>query len=298
MGMAAENAFQLSGRYILALPTEGVAGAVHKLVVAATDMTNQVARVEVDVTLGKHVAQQCGFGFFLLRVAHERRCLGDLSEKQPRLSVIGGDQVTIGIAHRLLGFLVILDQGDVAAAESDGVVHVKDIQKRHVAFAGGVELVNIVDREALAEFLPDRRPQPVADHHPDRVVGVIILRWPVEQITTQLADITETRAAIVMNILPEFAGTEAPTNDHGGRASDDGAPADQQASGVVERQREVEHVVRPHSRNDVSETRVSREPAFMIGDGCFGHPGGAGRIDVEQEVRLGDGGRCRRVLGA
>ena len=279
--MQGKNALDFGGGDVLALPAEGVPGAVHELEMLEADLAHQVTGVEVAIAGLEDVLEDRGLGLLLLGIADERGGRGDLADEQAGLALLHLLHEAVGAAQGLLGFLVVLDDDRVAAAEAHGVVEVEDVQKGDVALAGGVELVDVVDAEAASEFLPDGRAQAVADHHAHRVVGVVGLRRAIKQIAAELADIAEAGALIALDVVPEAAGAETPADDQRGWTGDDRAPAHQKASGVIERQGEIETIGGAHAGDQVAEATVRRHPAQVIGDRGFGHAGGARGVDIE-----------------
>ena len=91
---------------------------------------------------------------------------------------------------------------------ADRALLVLEVEQRHVAFGGGVELDDLRNLEAALERPPDLGPQPVAAGEPQPVRALLRMRRRVEQVAAELADILEQRAVPAHDVVPELARGE------------------------------------------------------------------------------------------
>src|SRR5438046_790068 len=63
-----DRLFDLGRRYVLALPTEGIADAVDKIEIAVRVLAHEIAGAEPSVALLEHVAQDLGVSLRLRRI--------------------------------------------------------------------------------------------------------------------------------------------------------------------------------------------------------------------------------------
>ncbi len=70
-----------------------------------------------------------------------------------------------------------------------------------------------------------RRAQTVADHFPDPVFTVVGTGRLIDQVTAQLAHVTDGRRPVLVHVAPELAGTEFAADGETRSAADGRAPA-------------------------------------------------------------------------
>ena len=113
------------------------------------------------------------------------------------------------------GLRIVLDQRDRhavtqegwnAADRSDAALAVVE---REAALRGRVVLQNLGDAESRLEGLPNLRAQSVAAAQAQRMLRLVGLRRPGEQIAAQLTDVLKERALVGDDILPEAPRRES-----------------------------------------------------------------------------------------
>src|SRR5690606_5745855 len=100
-----------------------------------------------------------------------------------------------------------------------------NIGEADIAFAGGIELGDLLYAEALLELGPDRGAQAVADHATQAVALFRRVHGLVEQVAAQFADVTEAGGVVAGDVLPEGAGGEPAAQSDGRTAGQGRAPA-------------------------------------------------------------------------
>ncbi len=80
--MPRHDVFNFGSRDVFSLPTEGVASAIDELSMTETNITQQVARVEVAITLLEYITEDTGFILGGVGVTIERCLVGDLGNHQ------------------------------------------------------------------------------------------------------------------------------------------------------------------------------------------------------------------------
>src|SRR6202030_3826637 len=70
----ADDLRNLGGRYVFALPAEGIADAVDKIEIAFGVAAHEIAGAKPNIALGKHIAQDFGLVVGRVGVAFESTC--------------------------------------------------------------------------------------------------------------------------------------------------------------------------------------------------------------------------------
>src|SRR5262249_2936868 len=152
-----------------------------------------------------------------------------------------------------------------------------------VALGRGVVLENLRDSKALLELAPDLRTQSVAAGYAQRVLCFFFLRRSGEEITTQLADILEQRAALGDYALPESAGREALAQHPRSAPDQRSARRDDAAHAVVHRQAIVHAVFGLHVDETGEPVAPLHEP--VVADiRRLRQPGGSRGVDAERTI--------------
>src|SRR5690606_24468573 len=152
-----QDIFYLGSRYVLAMPAKRIAEPVDELRVLAADITHQIAGVEPGIAFLEDVAKDRRFAFGRVGIAVEGPFLADFTEQQPGFAFICLEHESLAVTQGSILVQVVTDDGIGGRGETYGVVEIEDIGKADVAFAGGIELGNTPNTEALFEFVPDRR---------------------------------------------------------------------------------------------------------------------------------------------
>ena len=210
---AVHDPFHLGGGDVLAFPAKGVAQPVHKLGVLEPDVAHQVAAVEPGVALLEDVGQDAFLSLFRVGVPVEGGLVGDLANEQASFAFAYTNHAAFAVANGRLVFLVVSDDGVREGAHPHRVVEIEQVGKADVALAGGIELHDLGNSEALFEGFPDGGAQTITDDHPDLIGGVLGGGRLIHQVAAKLTHIAEGRGAVVTDVLPESAGTEAPGDD-------------------------------------------------------------------------------------
>src|SRR5690606_6525523 len=98
------------------------------------------------------------------------------------------------------------------------------------------ELVDLGDREARLEALPDLGPEPRAEDRLDAVRALLGVRRRVVEVSAELADVHEVRRAESLAVLPMTRGRELPPHGEGRAPGERHAPAEHDAARVVHRE--------------------------------------------------------------
>ena len=182
-------------------------------------------------------------------------------------------------------------------AEAGGARQAEGVDEGQVAFAGAVELADLVDAEALLERLPDLRPQAVADHKPYPVVAVAGRDGTVEQVAAEFADVAEGGGAVTTAVVPKARGAELASQRQGAAAAQHRAPGHRQGVVVVHRQGAVQDVVRLEPHRHLAQAGHAAQPAVMRHHRGLGQAGGAGGEDIEAGLPGQHTARLQRVGG-
>src|SRR5215510_4644008 len=196
----ADCLFHFGGRYVLAFPSERVANAVDEVEIAILVPAHQVAGAEPEVTFDERVVQDLLLGLGLCRIAFEalpglRWILEDLADHLACFAGFALDAEALLVADRLLALDVKAhDLGREALGQepgdaADGAFLTLEVEHGDVAFRGSVELDDLGDFEALLELVPDIGPQAVATDEAQPVRALFRMRWRIDEISAELADI-------------------------------------------------------------------------------------------------------------
>src|SRR6516165_1546368 len=157
------------------------------------------------------------------------------------------------------------------------------VVEREVALGRGVVLEDLRDAEALLEFPPDVRPQPVAAREAQGVSRLLLPRRVAEEITAQLADVLEQRAALGDQVLPETTRREALAQYYRAAADECGAGRDDTADAVIHRQAVV-HAVRGLHVDQPREPVAPLHEAEVTDVGRLREPRGSGGVDAQRAI--------------
>ncbi|MCY1447459.1 hypothetical protein D9M71_640820 [compost metagenome] len=149
-----------------------------------SDVAQQVAGVEVAVTLDEHVVQHDFFGLVRVGVTIQRCLVVDPGQEQPLLALADLAHETIGAAGRRTAVMVIRRQLPGHQRKTHGIVEIEDVGKADVAVTGGIQLADMLDREACLELGPGAGTQTVADHLGHAVLTVVGTGRLVDQVAT------------------------------------------------------------------------------------------------------------------
>ena len=268
---AVEGGFHLGGGDVFALPAKGVAKPVDKLNVLEALVPNQVACIEPAVARLEDVAQQLFLRCGRIGVTLEIEAFGDFGQQQAGFPAVDLDQMAVGIPYRFVPVDVVTHDGERHRTEAGGAVHVESIGKDQVAFRGPVEFVDAFDAEALLEFVPDVRPQAVADADPDLMVAILVTGRLGQQVTTQFADVAEHRGIEIANIVPEATGGEFARQGERGAGAQGGRPGQRQCIVVIQRQATIEHVAVARAQRGQAHGVAGPHPAQMAHHRGLGH---------------------------
>src|SRR5262245_44831012 len=244
---SADRFFHLGGRYVLALPTERVADPVDEVEIAILILAHQVAGAKPDVAFDEYVVQDLLLGLGLSRVAFEalpgfRRILEDLADHLARLARFALDAEAMLVADRLLALDVEAhDLGREAMGQepgdpADGTFLALEVEHGHVAFGGSVELDDLGDPEAFLELVPDIGPQAVAAEKAQPVRALFRMRWRIDEIAAELADILHQRTVPARDVVPKLARRKFLAQHDRAALDQHGASREQSAGGVIHRQ--------------------------------------------------------------
>ena len=117
------------------------------------------------------------------------------------------------------------------------------VEERHVALGGAVELAHLPQVEPRLKPLPNVRPQPVA--HGQAAVVALVKRalGRREQVATQLANVLHHGAVVLAHLFPEQARAELPPQHQRGARVEAHAAAHVVGRGMVQRQARVVNAV-------------------------------------------------------
>src|SRR5439155_1729966 len=180
-GARGDRLGNLRGRYILALPAEGVTDAIDEVEIALLIPSHQVTGAKPGVARLEDVAEDLLLGRLLACVAFEsgaeaRRVRENLADRFSDFVWSAANAPSLFVPDRLVFVAVDFHQRRPDSMRkkrrdtADGARLALDIEQRQVAFGRGVELQNLRNAEPPLEVVPHIRPQPVAATHPDPVL--------------------------------------------------------------------------------------------------------------------------------
>ena len=223
---------------VFGLPAEGVADAVVEEPAAVFVPADDVAGAEPGVALAQDVAHDFAVrGLGVVEVALEFGAdVGGVDSVEEFARGAAGDfvaEIGAGVADRLFGFPVELDDGDlraqqgagdgaVAADGAGGEVVRGQIPRAGGAFGGGVEFADGGDAEAVFESVPNVRAEAVAECDADFVFLVEVfagdgveLRGRGEEVAAGFPDVLDDGGVGVSDFFPEGFGGEFVADDDG-----------------------------------------------------------------------------------
>src|SRR5262249_27669561 len=103
--------------------------------------------------------------------------------------------------------------GEPPRQPADRPLPAVQIEQRYVAFGCAIELDDLRDAKSLRKLLPHVETQAIAAGKAQAMGALVGLRWRVEQIAAQLADILKARAVPARDVAPKFVHRK-PVPDH------------------------------------------------------------------------------------
>ena len=151
--------------------------------------------------------------------------------------------------------------------------------------------------------LPDVRPQAVAAGQPQPMRALLRMRWRVDEVAAELADILEQRAVLAHDVVPELARRKFARGSPPSRRATSTAPVASTPPAVwyIGRQSYIRSV--GPGVHDAGEGVARQHQPVVVDVGGLRQAGGAGGVDVERAVLDGERAalgrqRARRRTGA
>eukprot|EP01136_Pigoraptor_vietnamica_P032339 Opistho-1_new@94068 len=233
-------------RDVLALPTEGIARAVHEKVEALVVDAEEVPRRPPQVALLKHVAVHLP----QRRVVVDVTIVTALVEGHQQLALLPRmalDAQAVLIARERAGGDIVRNNAVARGSAAEARRHkaaaahaVRPVQHGCAGHLGRpVVLHDALDAVARANLRPNVAAQSVADNYAERVVGVVRVLRLHEKVPPQLPNVDGRRARVLADVGEKVARGELGANDGRRARVDHRGHGDNHRVSVVEGQRDV-----------------------------------------------------------